>query len=78
MKTAISIPDDIFRDSDRLARRLGTSRSRLYARAMADFLARHGEDEMTQAMNRVIESVGSDVDGFVREAGRETLHGVEW
>jgi len=78
MKTAVSIPDDIFRDSDRLARRLGTSRSRLYARALTDFLARHGEEEMTQGMNQVVDQAGPGVDGFVREASRQALRNVEW
>src|ERR1041384_6218880 len=41
MKTAISIPDSIFHDADALAKRLGISRSELYARAVADLVARH-------------------------------------
>lgn len=40
MKTAVSIPDKIFRSADSLARRLGVSRSRLYADALVDFLSR--------------------------------------
>ncbi|MDO8738698.1 MAG: hypothetical protein Q7J17_06995, partial [Candidatus Deferrimicrobium sp.] len=40
MKTAVSIPDKIFRSADSLAKRLGVSRSRLYADALADFLSR--------------------------------------
>ena len=40
MKTAVSIPDKIFRSADSLAKRLGVSRSRLYAEALKDFLSR--------------------------------------
>ena len=44
MKTAVSIPDDVFEDAERLASRLRTSRSQLYARALAEFVARHDDD----------------------------------
>jgi predicted transcriptional regulator len=40
MKTAVSIPDDVFEDAERLASRLHTSRSQFSARALADFVAR--------------------------------------
>src|SRR5262245_42454497 len=53
MKTAISIPDPIFREAERLARRLKKSRSQLYAEAMADYLRRHDPDAVTEALNRV-------------------------
>ncbi|MEK7329802.1 MAG: ribbon-helix-helix protein, CopG family, partial [Candidatus Eisenbacteria bacterium] len=33
MKTAISLPDSLFRSGDALAKRLGVSRSELFARA---------------------------------------------
>ena len=41
MKTAISIPDDVFEEAERLARRMGKSRSRLYQHALAEYVARH-------------------------------------
>ena len=48
MKTAISTPDDLFEDAERLAGKLQTSRSKLYARALSEFVARHNDDqEMT-------------------------------
>ena len=51
MKTAISIPDPVFRAAERLAKRLGISRSRLYAKAIASFVERHREEETTAALN---------------------------
>ena len=53
MKTAISIPDPIYRAADRLARRLGLSRSRLYAKAIAAYVERHREEATTEALNQV-------------------------
>jgi metal-responsive CopG/Arc/MetJ family transcriptional regulator len=53
MKTAISIPDPIYRAADRLARHLGLSRSRLYTKAIAAYLERHREEETTATLNQV-------------------------
>jgi predicted transcriptional regulator len=60
MKTAISIPDDLFNDAERLAARFKTSRSKLYSRAIAEFVARHDEDAATQALDEVVRSLNAD------------------
>ncbi|MGV2333789.1 MAG UNVERIFIED_CONTAM: hypothetical protein LVR18_26540 [Planctomycetaceae bacterium] len=60
MKTAISIPDDLFNDAERLVARFKTSRSELYSRAIAEFVARHDEDAATQALNEVVRSLNTD------------------
>ena len=78
MKTAISIPDKVFEEAERLAERLQTSRSQLYARALAEFVARHDDDQIAAAMNRVVDELGPAVDDFTREAARQTLRRVEW
>ena len=54
MKTAISIPDDVFREADRAAERLGLSRSQLYARAMRQFLEHQGDDPVTSAIDSLL------------------------
>ena len=53
MKTAISLPDQLFRSGDALAKRLGVSRSELYARALAEYLAKHRNDRITDRLNAV-------------------------
>jgi predicted transcriptional regulator len=78
MKAAVSIPDDVFAEGERLARRLRTSRSGLYARALADFVARHGDDQMTAAMNRVLDEVGTEIEGFTRRAARRVARHAPW
>jgi metal-responsive CopG/Arc/MetJ family transcriptional regulator len=78
MKTAVSIPDDIFEEAERLAGRLRTSRSQLYARALAEFVARHDEDRVTATMNAVVDELGTTVDNFTRQAARQLLRRVEW
>ena len=47
MKTAISLPDPIFHSAERLAARLGISRSELYRRAIETLLERHDQYEST-------------------------------
>ena len=61
MKAAVSIPDEVFEEGERLARRLRTSRSQLYARALADFVVQHEDDKITATMNRVLQDVGAEV-----------------
>jgi predicted transcriptional regulator len=78
MKAAISIPDDVFEAGERLARRLKTSRSQLYARALADFVVQHDEEQVTVAMNRVLDQVGTGVDDFSGRAAKRALRRVEW
>ncbi|MFV1965057.1 MAG: hypothetical protein ACC628_06510 [Pirellulaceae bacterium] len=78
MKTAVSIPDDVFEEAERLVGRLRTSRSQLYARALAEFVARHDDDRVTEAMNRVVDEVGADIDDFTRKAAHQALRRAEW
>lgn len=78
MKTTISIPDDLFEKAERLAQRLNTSRSRLYAWAVAEFVARYDEEDVTSATNRAVDEVGETTDPFAREAARRSLQRVEW
>ena len=78
MKTALSIPEDIFEQGERLARRLCVTRSRLYARALADFVVQHEDDKITSSMNEVLREVGPEGDAFARRAARQALRRVEW
>ena len=78
MKTAVSIPDEVFEEAERLAAELRTSRSELYSRALREYVARHAPDRLTEAMNRVIEEVGSETDEFSRRAARRVLEHVDW
>jgi metal-responsive CopG/Arc/MetJ family transcriptional regulator len=78
MKTAVSIPDDVFEGAERLARRTKKSRSRLYGDAVKEYLARHAPDEITEAMNRVCAALDEPTDKFVSAAARRTLERTEW
>jgi len=55
------------------------SRSKLYARALAEFVARHDDEQVTELMNRAVAEAGAEEDGsFVRAAARQTARRSEW
>jgi Ribbon-helix-helix protein, copG family len=78
MKTAVSIPDEVFEKVERLARRAGRSRSEVFSAALAEYVARHAPDEVTEAMDRVCAEVGNQEDAFVSAAARHVLENTEW
>ena len=78
MKTAVSIPDDVFEKVERIARRGRRSRSEVFSAALKEYIARHAPDEVTDAMNRVCKQVGDKDDAFVTAASRRILQRVEW
>jgi metal-responsive CopG/Arc/MetJ family transcriptional regulator len=78
MKTAVSIPDDVFERVERLARRARRSRSEVFSEALREYVARHAPDEVTEAMDRVCAAVQDREDAFVSAAGRRVLGKTEW
>jgi len=62
VKTAVSLPDGIFKEADRTAKRLGISRSELYARALEAFLAKQRAAEITEALDRVYADEAGETD----------------
>jgi hypothetical protein len=79
MKVAVSIPDPVFAEAEALAKRLNTSRSDLYARALHAFVGTHAPDRVTDAMNATIDAVGAGEDAdFVRAAARRALEASDW
>ena len=78
MKTAISIPDEVFQDAERLAKRLKQSRSELFSRAVAEYVARHAPEQVTEDMDRALAAVDEPADAFATSAARRTLGRTEW
>jgi predicted transcriptional regulator len=77
MKTAISIPDDVFADAEQLARELKKSRSRLYGDAVREYIARHSAESITESVNRVCDEVDRRGE-FGRAAATRTLERSDW
>lgn len=79
MKTAVSVPDELFAQVDRFARRSSRSRSEVYRSALREYLARHAPDEVTAEIDRVVAEVGdADDAAIVRAAAAQTLTSTEW
>ena len=78
MKTAISIPDEIFQEAERLARRAKRSRSEVYSQALREYVARHAPDRVTEAMNATLARVGDQSDAFLSVAASRVLRKTEW
>ena len=62
MKTAVSIPTDLFQQAERRARKLGVSRSELYARALERLLRQEPDKDVTIALEAIYSSEDSSID----------------
>lgn len=78
MKVAVSISDEIFAEAEALAKRLKSSRSQIYSRALGEFIGHHAPDRVTDLMNDVVRDVGPEADGFNTAARRRVLKKTEW
>ena len=64
MKTAISVPSKLFEAAEKLARRLGVSRSRLFTNAVSEYLRQHGGADITEKLNQLYESEPASLDAL--------------
>ncbi len=78
MKTAVSVPDDVFADAEALAQRLKKSRSQLYSEALREYVARHAPDHVTEALDQISADLPADDHGFATAAGRRSLRRSQW
>ena len=78
MKTAVSIPDEVYAETERLVHQLNKSRSEVYSLALAEYVARHAPERVTEAMDRVCREVGEECDEFAAVAARRILERSPW
>jgi metal-responsive CopG/Arc/MetJ family transcriptional regulator len=78
MKTAVSLPDDLFKSADSLARKLRMSRSELYATAVAEFVAKHRSGDVTARLDAVYAKTESRLDRRLRKAQATSLRANDW
>jgi predicted transcriptional regulator len=78
MKTAVSVPDDLFRLAEAAARRLRVSRSKLYATAIAEFLDRRRTGAVTERLNEVYSRRPAKVDSALHRAQLRSLDKDSW
>ena len=80
VKTAISVPDEVFRQAEAAAKRLGISRSELFTRALRRFLADARDAEVKASYDAAFgdEDAETTSKRFRQEAVRRALLSVEW
>ena len=78
MKTAISVPDEVFESADELAKELGVSRSELYSTAVAEYLAKHRSEDLTARLNEVYGAEPSGLPSELRRAQAKSIGPSEW
>jgi len=78
MKTAVSVPDPVFNSADALAKRLGISRSRLYATAVAEYVAKFQTSKVTERLDAVYGKEDSRMDPRLARAQRKALKRDKW
>ncbi len=78
MKTAISIPDEVFEAADRTARKLGVSRSELYSKAVREYIERHRSEDVTARLDDVYSATESNLDPVLRKLQFHTLKREDW
>jgi len=80
LKTAISLPDPLFQAAERLAKRMGITRSELFQRAVQAFLRQHNDEGVTEALNQVY-GYGSEeagLDPLLEQRQLASLPKDEW
>ena len=80
MKTAISLPDELFDQVEVLVRGSRRSRSEVYGQALREYVARHSPDAVTDAIDRVVAAVAEDAEdsAFSDAAARRIIRDIEW
>lgn len=79
MKTAISIPDPVFKTAERLAKRLGLSRSELYVRAISRYVEVHKNQKVTDLLNEVYSEVeNQDIEKGFKLAQFNSIDREDW
>jgi len=79
MKTAVSLPDEVFVDAERLARRLKKPRSRVYSEAIKEYVARHDPDLVTGKLDELMSGPeAAKTDKFVSTAARKVPERTDW
>ena len=78
MKTAISIPDEVYHSADQLAKRLGMSRSELYAKAVSNYIKAHRNEAVTKALDQIYAKEKSEIDPVINVMQFRSLPKETW
>ena len=78
MKTAISIPDAVFQSAEQFAKTSKMSRSTLYTKAIAEYVQRHRQRGITEALNEVYGKAPSNMDPLLAKLQQISIFKEDW
>ncbi len=78
MKTAISIPNDVFQAAEELSKRLGMSRSELYAKAVVAFVKSHKSTRVKETLDAIYATEEAHLDPVLMALQALSLPKEEW
>ncbi len=78
MKTAISLPDEIYHSADQIAKRLGMSRSELYSKTVSLFIKAHKNEDVTEALDKIYAKEKSELNSAINIMQLKSLPKEEW
>jgi len=78
MKTAISLPDDLFVLADQFAKNLGISRSEFYATAVRAFIVAQQREDLSDRINAAYANLDTTLPEDIAKITRQKLLEVEW
>lgn len=78
MKTAVSVPNEVYEQAEELAQRTGRTRSEIYSTALRDYLAHHQAVPVTAAMDQALGEIDPQPDPFLDVVARGTMAEAEW
>jgi metal-responsive CopG/Arc/MetJ family transcriptional regulator len=71
MKTAVSLPERLYKDAEKAAKSMGIPRSQLFAKALEEYISHHKRDRVTEKLNEIYKN--STIESNIEEAGLESI-----
>lgn len=78
MKTAISIPDNVYHAAEMVAKKLNISRSELYTKAIKDYVNKHEKSHITEALNSIYVEEDSSLDAAFLDSQNLSIGDESW
>jgi metal-responsive CopG/Arc/MetJ family transcriptional regulator len=78
MKTAISIPDNIYKRVERTIKRMGISRSKLFTLAIEEYIDNHNPSQITEKLDSLYNVESSDLDPGIKQMQGRSIEKEEW
>mgnify|MGYP005840737177 CR=1 FL=1 len=78
MKTAISVPDALFKKVEEAAKKMGISRSKLFSIAIYEFLHHHYHENVTQRLNEIYRKSEGSIEEGIEEIQAHSIPGEDW